>query len=140
MAEPTRTILLVDDDRDFLELNRSVLAARGYRVVCHADIRQALQAVEAERPDLVVTDLMMNTLEAGFSFSRRLKEDPRFAAIPVIIVTAVGSQLGFDFRPRSDRELGAMGADAFFEKPVAPRALIAKVEELLAAGRDEGRR
>ncbi len=131
----TPTILLVDDDRDFLEQNRSILAARGYRVVCHADPRQALQAMAADRPDLVVTDLMMSTLDSGFSFVRRLREDPRFAGLPVIIVTAVGSQLGFDFRPRSERDLGAMGADAFFEKPVAPLALIGRVEELLASRR-----
>ena len=79
----------------------------------------------------MVTDLMMKALDSGFTFARALKADPRTAALPVIIVSAVSSQKGFDFRPRTDADLAAMGADAFFDKPVAPAALLAKVKELL---------
>jgi CheY-like chemotaxis protein len=125
-----RSILLVDDDRDFLEMNRGVLEAHGYRVRCAADARAAMAAVEGERPDLVVTDLMMDRLDAGFSLARSLKE--RFAGLPVILVTAVAVQRGFDFRPRGRVDLAAMHADAYFDKPVDPSALTAKVEELLA--------
>jgi CheY-like chemotaxis protein len=129
------TILLVDDDKDFLELERRILESRGYRVVCFSDTQEALAALsaasEADRPALVVTDLMMKTLDSGFTFARALKADPRNAGIPVIIVSAVSSQKGFDFRPRTASDLAAMGAEAFFDKPVAPEALLAKVEELL---------
>jgi CheY-like chemotaxis protein len=74
---------------------------------------------------------MMQSLDSGFTLAKAIKTDPRFSAIPVIIVTAVASQKGFDFRPRSAADLAAMHADAFFDKPVSPGALIAKVEELL---------
>ena len=50
----------------------------------------------------------------------------------MILVTAAASQRGFDFSPRGREDLAAMNADAFFDKPVAPRPLIAKVQELLA--------
>ena len=129
-----RTVVLVDDDRDFLEMNRDILASRGYVVKCFTDPRDALEFMTAEREGsvkLVVTDLMMKALDSGFSFARAIKTDPRFAGIPVIIVTAVGSQKGFDFHPRSADDLKAMHADAFFDKPVAPDVLIRKVEELL---------
>ena len=125
-----RSILLVVDDGDFLEMNRNVLEARGYRVRCASDARAALAAAEADRPDLVVTDLMMDRLDAGFSLARSLKE--RFAGLPVILVTAVAVQRGFDFRPRGEVDLAAMHADAYFDKPVDPVALTAKVGELLA--------
>jgi two-component system alkaline phosphatase synthesis response regulator PhoP len=125
-----KLILLVDDDRDFLELNRGVLAGRGYRVVCFSDPEAALRAAERERPDLVVSDLMMKALDSGFSLARALKS--RSPAVPVILVTAASSQRGFNFSPRGREDLAAMNADAFFDKPVAPAALIAKVEELLA--------
>ena len=135
MAEP-RAIVLVDDDRDFLEMNASVLASRGYAVRCFSDPQDALAAIRSgepgSMPSLVITDLMMKALDSGFSFARSLKTDPRFAAVPVIIVSAVASQKGFDFRPRSPADLAAMHADAFFDKPVDPAALLAKVEELLA--------
>ena len=49
----------------------------------------------------------------------------------MIIVSAVASQKGFDFQPRTAADLAAMGADAFFDKPVAPQVLLAKVKELL---------
>ena len=124
-----RSILLVDDDRDFLEMNRGVLEARGYRVRCASDPASALVAADAERPDLVVTDLMMDRLDAGFSLARAVKE--RHPGVPVILVTAVAVQRGFDFRPRSAPDLAAMHADAYFDKPVDPAALTAKVAELL---------
>lgn len=125
------TIVLVDDDRDFLEMNRSLLTARGYRVICFSDHRQAWDSLAAEPPDLVVTDLMMVEMDSGFSLARRIKNDPRTSGVPVMIVTAVGSQLGFDFAPRTGRDLETMGADAFLEKPVAPQELLRRVEELL---------
>jgi CheY-like chemotaxis protein len=132
MAGTGQLILLVDDDRDFLELNRDVLQRQGYRVECCSDSAQALAVMERERPALVVTDLMMKALDSGFSLAREIKERERFAGIPIIIVTAVGSQRGFDFTPRDQAELQAMKADAFFDKPVSPQALIAKVRELLS--------
>jgi len=129
------TILLVDDDKDFLELERRILESRGYRVVCFSDTMAALAALHTGghpvTPALVVTDLMMTRLDSGFTFARALKADPRTAALPVIIVSAVSSQKGFDFKPRTAADLQAMGADAFFDKPVAPEALLAKVQELL---------
>jgi len=125
-----KLILLVDDDPDFLEQNRGVLAAAGYRVSCFSDPQEALQAAEGKRPDLVISDLMMKALDSGFSLARELKS--RWAGIPVILVTAAASQRGFNFSPRGREDLAAMNADAFFDKPVDPAALIAKVKELLA--------
>jgi CheY-like chemotaxis protein len=121
----------VDDDPDFLSMNASILASRGYAVVCRSDPRAALADMEGLGPALVVTDLMMQSLDSGFTLAKAIKTDPRFSGVPVIIVTAVASQKGFDFRPRTPEDLAAMHADAFFEKPVSPEALIAKVEELL---------
>ncbi len=124
-------ILLVDDDVDFLEINRQILQGSGYRVACAEDPQAALAAMAREKPALIVTDLMMKSLDSGFSFARQLKADPQWAGIPVVIVTAVSSECGFDFRPRSPEDLAAMNVSAFFEKPVAPAALVSKVRELL---------
>jgi two-component system alkaline phosphatase synthesis response regulator PhoP len=126
-----KSIMLVDDDQDFLEQNRALLEARGYRVACFSDPGEALANLRRERPELVVTDLMMKNLDSGFSLARAIKSEAGPSPIPVILVTAVASQRGFDFNPRTREELAAMNADAFFDKPVAPAALIAKVEELL---------
>ena len=131
MALKTPVIMLVDDDVDFLEMNQYILETKGYRVVCCSDPQKALERMAKEKPDLIVTDLMMESLDAGFSFSRRMKDNPHFAAIPVILVTAVSSQRGLDFIPRTSQELETMGVDAYFAKPIDPKAFLAKIEELL---------
>jgi CheY-like chemotaxis protein len=126
-------ILIVDDDYDFLEINRMILERAGYRVVTAAEPRQALVKMEAEKPDLIITDLMMTSIDSGFSFSRAIKEDPRYADVPIIIATSVSSALGLDFRPRSDGDMAQMHVDAYFDKPLDPARLIPAIAALLAA-------
>jgi CheY-like chemotaxis protein len=135
-ADSPALILIVDDDYDFLEINRMILERAGYRVVTASEPGQALAKMENEKPDLVITDLMMTSLDSGFSFSRTIKTDPRFTDLPVIISTSVSSALGLDFRPRSTEELAKMNVDAYFDKPLDARRLMAKVAELLAARRE----
>lgn len=132
MTEPTRPlILLVDDDADCHEINRTYLEAAGFRVRCCFDPEEAMAAMGTEKPDLVVTDLMMSSLDAGFGFARRIKESPDFGGIPVIVLSAVSTQLGYDFRPRTPADLSAMNADAFLSKPASAKVLIGKIRELL---------
>jgi CheY-like chemotaxis protein len=126
-------ILIVDDDYDFLEINRLILERAGYRVVTAAEPKQALVRMKEEKPDLVITDLMMTSLDSGFFFARTIKEDPRYADIPVIIATSVSSALGLDFRPRSDEERAQMHVDAYFDKPLDNARLLATIGELLGA-------
>jgi two-component system alkaline phosphatase synthesis response regulator PhoP len=132
MTAEAHRILLVDDDVDFVEMNRRILEARGYCVEGAYNTQEALARMPAFRPHLVITDLMMQTLDAGFSLARRVKEDPQLHNVRVIIVTSVTSSMGLDFRPRTAEDLAAMHADAYFDKPVAPQLLLAKVQELLA--------
>jgi CheY-like chemotaxis protein len=126
-------ILIVDDDYDFLEINRMILERAGYRVITAAEPQQALTKMAKEKPDLVITDLMMTSLDSGFSFARTIKEDPRYAGVPVILSTSVSSAMGLDFRPRSLEETAQMSVDAYFDKPLVPAKLLAKIDELLAA-------
>jgi CheY-like chemotaxis protein len=125
-------ILLVDDDRDFLEMNKGILEAQGFQVCCFTDTDRAWESMKSRRPDLVITDLMMKSINSGFSLARKIKSDLRYADLPVIIVTAVASRRGFDFNPQSQAELEVMGCEAYFDKPVSPDLLIAKVKELLS--------
>ncbi len=133
MNDESALILIVDDDFDFLELNRMILERAGYRVTTAADPRQALRAMAQEKPALVITDLMMTSVDSGFSFSRAIKEEPAYADIPVIIATSVSAALGLDFRPRSADDSATMNVDAYFDKPLDAARLLAKVAELLAA-------
>jgi len=132
-----KKVLLVDDDRDFLAVNQHILEAGGYRVVCSCDPEDAVEKMAEHTPQLVITDLMMKSLGSGFSLSEQIKEDPRFGDVPVIIVTAISTCHAFDFAPRTSEDLEAMHADAYFNKPVAPETLLAKVRELLERHREK---
>jgi len=133
-------VLIVDDDYDFLEINRIHLEQAGYRVVTAADPEAALRRMEEEKPDVVITDLMMTSLDSGFSLARTIKEDPRYTHIPLIIATSVSSALGLDFKPRSAEEQAQMHADAYFDKPLDIPTLLKTIANLLgnAAGKEVG--
>ena len=98
-----------------------ILERAGYRVVTAAEPQQALRKMEEEKPDLVITDLMMTSLDSGFSFARTIKEDPRYADIPVIISTSVSSALGLDFRPRIGRGHGPDARGRLLRQTARPR-------------------
>ena len=138
MQDDSPLILLVDDDADFLDMTRRALVGQGYKVTCASGPQEALAMMATERPRLVVADLMMNRLDSGFSLSKRIKADPRFGDVPVIIATAIGSRLGLDFSPRKADDLADLRADAYFDKPIASDKLVAKVRELLSGPRREG--
>jgi CheY-like chemotaxis protein len=133
MSADQALILIVDDDFDFLEINRIILEGAGHRVVTATNPAEALTRIDAETPDLVITDLMMTSIDAGFAFSAQLKGDPRTANVPIIISTSVSSALGLNFRPDSPEDLAKMNVDAYFDKPIDAQALVAKVAELLGA-------
>jgi CheY-like chemotaxis protein len=130
-------IFLVDDDPDFVDIHQRILETNGYRVHSFSSPLEALAELEREVPDLILTDLMMQELDSGFSFTKRLKANQRWRAIPVILVTAISSERGMSFNPHSEEELHALGADAYFEKPLSSSTLLATIVELLqrSAGR-----
>ena len=138
MTQQAPLVMFVDDNEAFLEVVEPVIQAQGYRVLCCTGPEEALARMRAERPHVVITDVMMAGLDSGFSLSRQIKEDPLLAGIPVIIVTAISSRRGFNFNPRTPEELAAMHADAFLGKPVAPLDLLAKIQELVARAAGAG--
>ncbi|HMK37766.1 MAG TPA: response regulator, partial [Bacteroidota bacterium] len=86
-----RRILVVDDERDIVDLLRYNLAKEGYDVVTAYNGREALEKV-SHPPDLVVLDVMMPVLD-GFETCKKLKSDPRTSAIPVLFLTASSSEV-----------------------------------------------
>jgi len=129
--ENTKNLLLVDDDPDSLDLMSQALSDAGYAVVCCATSKEAVRCALEKPFDLVITDLMMESLDSGFSLSRWIKEYTRPREVPVVVVTAIGRQCGYDFNPRSPEELRAMFADAYLEKPVPAQVLLEQVQSLL---------
>jgi DNA-binding response OmpR family regulator len=103
------TVLVVDDDPWILRMVTTVLEKRGHRIITALDGEEGLQKALAEPPYLVVTDVMMPKLD-GWSLIKQLRAHPEFALVPVIFLTALGSD--------EDRIRGfRMGADDYLPKP-----------------------
>ena len=128
-------ILLVDDDADFLEMHKAVLANHGYEVFTAMSGQEGLERVRTEMPDLIILDLMMEKHDAGFSFSRTIKTDPLFKRIPILMVTSVAEATGYRFSLEEDGYW--MKTDDFLDKPVMPAVLLDRVAKLL--GRKEAK-
>lgn len=129
MSATEKTVLVVDDDRDFLTQTQVQLEAAGYQVVAAESLKQADEALAAGRPDAAIIDLMMEETDAGFVLAHRIKRlDP---AIPVIMVTAVTSETGLQFDTVADDARSWIKADVILDKPVRFEQLTRELERLM---------
>ena len=138
MGTREHTILLLDDDPDFLEIHGSLLENHGYSVIRCETPEEAIRRSIAHRPSLIITDLMMDHLDAGFTLARQIKALNGLDGIPIIMITGVSRSLGFDLSPRCHADLEAMHVDAWLDKPVRPAELLSVVQRLLDAVNREG--
>jgi DNA-binding response OmpR family regulator len=118
-----KKILVVEDDPDILQLVKLYLEKDGFLVVTAATGTAALKQIKAERPDLVVLDLMLPELD-GLEVCKRIRTIPETALLPIIMLTAKAEE--------SDTVIGLeLGADDYVTKPFSPKALVARVKALL---------
>jgi DNA-binding response OmpR family regulator len=128
-------ILLVDDDVDFIDLNKAVLENQGFEVSAAFSGREAMDKVKFEKPDLIVLDLMMEKHDSGFTFAKAVKADPLHKNTPILMLTAVTSETGFDFSQQMDGYW--MKTDDYASKPLLPDELVKKINDLLLRARNE---
>lgn len=126
-----KRILIVDDDRDYGDALRIVLENQGYAVTHVLNIRDGKQALTADKPDLIILDVMMDRHVDGFEFCYDLKHDEAFRAIPVMMVTAVTEKTGFKFSPETDGEY--LQAEAYVSKPIPIAELLSRVNRMIGA-------
>jgi CheY-like chemotaxis protein len=124
---PSAKILVVDDDPDFVEIMRTILEANDYKVVTAANGEQALAQVKAQRPDLMLLDIMMSSVLDGLNVSEQLALDPEARFMPVIMVSSIAETPYAHVFPMGEQP----HMDAWMSKPVDPKVLLAKVAELL---------
>jgi len=130
MADEAKTIMVIDDDPDVVEATRAVLESAGYQVQSALNGTDGLARVKQGGIDCILLDVMMTQDTEGFHVAQSLKEDEATAAIPVVMLTAVGQKSGFEFSPETDKDY--MPVEAFLEKPVDPEQLLATIEKAMA--------
>jgi CheY-like chemotaxis protein len=129
MSEP-KTILIIDDDPDFVAAISHLLETCGHRVRSAPDGRKGYELAQAILPDLVLLDVMMTERTEGFFTLERIRRTPALKHVPVIVVSSIYAEYP-SFRVNPDA--GWLPADLFLAKPTDPQRLIDEVTRLLAA-------
>jgi len=118
-----KNILIIEDDKDIVELVRYNLEKEGYQVTGAGDGTTGLAQLRRTPPDLLILDLMLPRLP-GLEICKEIRRDENLPRIPILMLTARGEE--------SDRVVGLeMGADDYVTKPFSPRELVARVKALL---------
>ena len=123
-------ILVIDDDPDILDALAMILESQGYQVCTARDGIEGLANLKAEKPDLMILDLLMPKMD-GFAVCKEL-QDPRwskFKGMPILILTSVREDAS---RRRYELETGLeLNVDDYVEKPISPDILLQRVERLI---------
>ena len=126
-------ILVIDDDPDFVDAVTPILQSALYDVVSAANPTEGKEKILKEKPDLILLDIMMDSLFDGFSLCHNIKTAKEFKDVkdtPIIFVSAVKEMTGSRFQFKGEEE-GLIGPDDYIDKPVKPDDLIARIERLL---------
>jgi CheY-like chemotaxis protein len=127
MAEKKK-VLLVDDDPDFVEAVKVIVQSGGYDVRVACDGKEGLEAVAAERPDIIILDVMMPVMD-GHKTCASLKGNKETADIPIILLTAVADRVTTS--TYTHRDMLESEAEDYMPKPVEPKELLELIKTWL---------
>jgi CheY-like chemotaxis protein len=122
-------ILLVDDDPDFIEINKMVLEANGYETDTANTSAVALEKIRSHEYDMAIIDLMMEELDSGFTIAYGIRDNEKSRDMPILMLTSAQEQTGFNFELSKDQSW--MKVDDFAAKPLKPAELLERVGKLL---------
>jgi len=117
-------VLLVDDDNDFITINKTVLEKAGYEVLVAYNGEDAVKKAQNERPDLIVLDVMMTHQTEGFKVSRELRILEETKTIPLIMVSSL-----LDSPEKFEQDDDWLPIDVFIRKPITPERLLDEVSK-----------
>jgi len=118
-------ILIVDDDPDLVETARVYLEKEGYEIASAYNVDDGRAAVESEKPDLLILDVMMEQPDDGIALAQELRR--KKVETPILMLSAISRVTSMDY----DKDDGMVPVNEFLEKPVDPKVLIEKVKDLL---------
>jgi len=118
-------ILMVDDDNDFLEACKPILAKEGHEIKAANTVEEAEKSIKAFNPDLILLDIMMKAQDDGIALAQKLRKEGN--KTPIIMLSGVSKVTGYNFGKCDN----ILPCNDFLEKPVTPDALLKKVKEIL---------
>lgn len=120
---------MIDDNTDFLFTMETFLKKNGFEVQTAEDGQKGIELIRKERPDLVLLDIMMETLFSGFEVCKAVRSDDDLKYIPIIGISAMGEELDIDYSQWPDYEY--FRPDAFLDKPIDKQRLLQLIPEVI---------
>ena len=125
-------ILIIDDDRDLVESIRIVLESRKYGVRTAYNGKDGFQKIQEKAPDLILLDVMMATDTEGFSLAYKLRNNPAYREVPIIMVTGFTKKMAEAGPEKFQHIMGEnWPVTQFLEKPIDPEELLSVIEGVL---------
>ena len=125
-----KKIILIDDDQDLLRSFQVALENQGFSISTAENSKKGFELLQEENPDLLVLDVMMDTDLEGYNLLHKIKKDPRYRELPVILLTGMSDQLGVNLYSGVDDE--KMFPNVHFQdKPVDPIRLGIMIQKML---------
>lgn len=121
-------VLLVDDDVDFVEMNKVLLENNGYSVISAHNGEDGKKKAAAEKPDIIILDVMMTTRNEGFNVARDLRNSEATKNIPIIMLTSINQEVPWKFGPDDVW----LPVDEFVEKPVKPDRILQTIKKIIS--------
>ncbi len=120
-------VLIIDDDIDLVESIANLLEAKNYSVSVAHNGQDGVQKAQAEKPDLILLDVMMTTRDEGFNVARNLSQIPELKGTPVVMVSGVRKEMNLPFQIEPDDNW--LPVKEFLEKPIKPETLLNAVQK-----------
>jgi DNA-binding response OmpR family regulator len=125
-----KKLIIIDDDPDYVAGIKSVLETADYSVDVAYNPKDGFKALQTNRYDLLLLDIMMGRGAEGVALARKIRKDPKLRELPVLIITGLREQIAFLF-PGQPVHPHFVENDELLEKPVEPKLLLEKVSSLL---------
>ncbi len=125
----SKKILLIDDDKEFVEANKELLETHGYAVAIAHDGDSGLARAAEIQPDLIILDVMMSHNTEGFDVSRKVQSCAELKGTPVLLLTGMRKAMHIPFKFEADEEW--LPVKGILEKPVKPERLLEEIEKAI---------
>ncbi len=132
-------ILMIDDDKDYVEAVRFVLESKGYEFIPAYSANEGFTKLIEKKPDLIILDVMMDKRADGFIFARKLRRYPQYSKssqTPILMLTGMREKTGFFF-PGEAKDDYFLPVDELVEKPVKAEQLLKIIENLISKSSSE---
>ncbi|MBU0995998.1 MAG: response regulator [Proteobacteria bacterium] len=124
-----KKIVIIDDNKDYTFTMGVFLEKNGFEVHTANNGEKGMEMIEKEKPDLVLLDVMMETLFSGFEVGRKIRQHPEMKEIPIIGISGMHNEIKVKFEKETDEDY--FQPDEFFEKPADKDAVLNKINQLI---------